>query len=89
MAFPQPHHLTEEQIQALLSRYDASHKLTMTRIRYKNKQEIRRLEIIAAQALLEWIVESIESGFGFDIEVDLPQTGQTLMGHHDGVYWLE
>lgn len=89
MAFPNPHHLTEEQIRALLSRYEASHKLTITRIRYKNKQEIRRPESITARALLDLIVESIDSGFGFDMDVGLPQTGQTLIGHHDGVYWLK
>ncbi|GLS15699.1 hypothetical protein [Hydrogenophaga electricum] len=89
MAFPQPDYLTEEQIHTLLSRYDAAFELTMTRIRYKNKQEIRRPETITARALLELIVESIDSGWGFDMDVDLPQTGQTLMGHHDGIYWLK
>lgn len=87
MAFSQPNHLNEEQIRALLSSYDATDKLTMTRIRYKNNQEIRRSEIITVAALLEMIVESIDDGYGFDMDVHLPKTGQTLSGHHDGVYW--
>ena len=89
MAFPRPYYLTAEQVRGLFSAYDPAHQLEVVRIRRKNKQEIRRPESMAASELERWIIESMESGWSFDMDVFLPATGQTLIGHHDGVYWLE
>lgn len=89
MAFPQPHHLTEEQIRELLGGFSPQQEITITRIRYKNKVEIRRSSTITVEELLREIAESMKTERGSNFDADLPTLGKTLIGHHDGVYWLE
>ena len=89
MAFPHVHHLTEEQIRELLGEFSSEDELTITRIRYKNEVEIRRSATISVVELRREISESMETGWGSDFDVELPTIGKTLIGHHDGVFWLE
>ena len=89
MAFARPDHLSADQIRELFGAYAPDHELEVIRIRRKNKQEIKRSEFITASKLERWIVESMDSGWSFDMDVFLPATNQRLVGHHDGVYWLE
>ncbi len=86
MAFPRPNHLTTDQVRELFTAYDPAHELEVVRIRRRNKQEIRHPEFMPVGELERWIVESMDSGWSFDMDVFLPATGQRLIGHHDGVY---
>ena len=89
MAFPRPYHLTNEQVRELLSAFSPTQEFEVTRFRRKNKDEIRRTEIITVEDLERSILKGMESSWGSDLEVFLPSVGKTLIGHHDGVYWLE
>ena len=89
MAFSRPNHLTADQIREVLGAYASTHVMEVVRIRYKNKREIKHPEFMTAGELEQWIVASMDSGWSFDMDVFLPATGQRLIGHHDGVYWLE
>ena len=91
MAFPQPNFLTWDEISRLLGELAPGQNVTVTRIRYRNKEEIRRVHEMSLEVLREFIQKSMEEGdqSGGDLEVQLSSIGKTLVGHHDGVYWLE
>lgn len=91
MAHSQPHFLAWHEISELLGEFAAGQKLTVTRIRYRNKDEIRRVIEMSVEELREFIQSCIEDGDqpGGDLELQLPSLGKTLVGHHDGIYWLE
>ncbi len=61
------------------------------RVRPYNKGEIRRSDSMAKDLFIEFVTESIEEKHqpGGDIELKIPSIGKTLVGHHDGIYWLE
>ena len=88
---PQPHFLTEEQINDALNSFKPGAILTVHRIRYKNKDEIRTLNEMSVEQFREFVRECIENGRqpGGDLELHIPALKKTLIGHHDGVYWLE
>jgi hypothetical protein len=91
MAFLSPHHLTSAEIADLLSAFEHTEQIAVTRIRYRNKQEIRQTEEMSVENFKQLVFESIEEEHlsGGDLEIYLPTKNQTLVGHHDGVYWLE
>ncbi len=89
MAFQQPHFLSEEQLVDILSSFPPEGMLSVVKVRYKNKQPIKREEQMTLEAFREFVRESIESGWGDDIELYVPALNKTLVGHHDGVFWLE
>lgn len=91
MAFPRPDYLTPEEISALLATFDPSKPVTLTRYRWKNKTPILRPESISIADLQSLIMTAIDDGhqFGGDFELEIPASGKKLIGHHDGVYWLE
>jgi hypothetical protein len=90
MAFPQPHFLDGNAVERVLAARPPEHLVEVTRIRYKNKQQIRKVEKMALVELLDLILRAMEEGhqFGGDMEVSIPALQSTLVGH-DGVYWLE
>jgi hypothetical protein len=91
MSFPQPAHLNQDQISQLFVGLEPSEKLHVVRVRYKNKEEIRLTETMSATELRHLLLESILSEHltGGDLEVTFPLAGQTLVGQHDGVFWLQ
>ncbi len=89
MAFQQPHFLSEEQLAEILSSFPAEGILSVVHVRYRNKQPIKRAEQMTLEAFTAYVRESIETGWGDDIELYVPALDKTLVGHHDGVFWLE
>ena len=91
MAFNQPHHLSPSQIRDLFSNFVDGQHLEVVSIRYKNKDEIRKLSLKPASELESFILNCIkeEDQPGGDMEVIFPDRSVRLVGHHDGVYWLE
>ncbi len=91
MAFPQPHYLAEDDVDFVLGTLPADHLIDVVQIRYKNKVEIRKILKMAREELRDLIHRSMEDEhqFGGDMEVGIPELQTTLVGHHDGVYWLE
>ena len=91
MAFHRPNHLSKEQLAELLGMFKPDEVVSVVRIRYRNKDDIRRTEAIAIEDLKRFIFECLENEDqpGGDIELKIPTIGKTLVGHHDGVYWLE
>lgn len=89
MTFQQQHFLTEEQLVDILSSFPQEDPLSVVKVRYKNKQPIKRVEQMTLEAFRAFVHESIESGWGADIELYVASLNKTLVGHHDGVFWLE
>jgi hypothetical protein len=89
MAFPQPRHLNEEQIEEILSVLPSGGMLSVTFVHYKNQQEISTVQEMTTESFIELVRESLESGWGKDLELHIPSFNQKLVGHHDGVFWLE
>jgi hypothetical protein len=89
MAFPKPHYLDIEQIELIINSFPPSQDIEFVRLRYKNKQVIKKTERLTIDAFRKFVVNSIEDGFGADIELYIPAIDKTLIGHHDGVYWFE
>jgi len=83
-------YLTEKQV------YETIDALMCEVIKFEsvkphNKSEIRKSMTMDIKLFKRMVSESIEEGHlpGGDIEVKIPSLGQTLVGHHDGLYWLE
>lgn len=91
MAFPQSCYLSSEDVDRALATLLSGQPVEVTNIQYKNKQEIRRVVKMSRDELVELIRGCMKEEHqpGGDIEVRLPALGATLVGHHDGVYWLE
>lgn len=91
MAFNIPNYLTQAEVVELLSVFNPNEKITVTRFRYRNKEELTRSEEMTLVEFHRVIAESFEEGHlpGGDLEVYIPLKNQTLVGHHDGVYWLK
>ena len=89
MEFQQPHFLSEEQLMDILSSFSSEETLSIVKVRYKNKLPIKRTEQMTIEAFKEFVLESIESGWGSDVELYVPSLNKTLIGHHDGVFWLD
>jgi predicted peptidase len=83
-------HLSEEEIRALLAEMDPTRPIEVTRIRYKNRQEIRRSTPMSVAEFRDFILGSYENGHqpGGDLEAPL-DCRRILVGHHDGIYWIE
>lgn len=89
MAFQRPNFLSEEKLMDILSSFPPEETLSVVKVRYKNKLPIKRTEQMTLAKFKEFVRESIESGWGADIELYVPSLDKTLIGHHDGVFWLE
>ena len=72
MEFQQPHFLSEEQLMDILSSFSSEETLSIVKVRYKNKLPIKRTEQMTLEAFKEFVLESIESGWGSDVELYVP-----------------
>ena len=83
--------LTAAELTDALSSFAADELVSVTRIRYKNRQEIRKQENIRLQDLIAFLHSCLLERHqpGGDLELKIPSLGQILVGHHDGLYWLE
>lgn len=83
--------LTSEQLAEILDSFPANHVVAVVRIRYKNRREIRTHESFQIEHFKAYIHSCSKAGHqpGGDLELKIPALGKTLVGHHDGLYWLE
>lgn len=83
-------HLSAKEIGALLAEMDSTRPIEVMRIRYKNRQEIRRTQLMSFVEFRDFILTSHgdEHQPGGDLEVAL-DSDRILVGHHDGIYWIE
>ncbi|MEE2604047.1 MAG: hypothetical protein VX595_13345 [Pseudomonadota bacterium] len=65
--------------------------VVLNRVRPHNKCEIRKSIKMTKVELKEFIAEAIEEEHqpGGGIEISIPSLNRVLVGHHDGIYWLE
>jgi hypothetical protein len=89
MAFPNPSHLSAAKLAEILGTFSPGAELAVTKFRYKNGAAIRRVEIMPIESVRALLLESIDIGTGYDFELRVPTLDKTLVGHHDGVFWLE
>ncbi len=91
MASQKPYFLSASEVTTILESFEPSTTIEVVRIRYKNHHEIRRPEQITVEELKALILEAMEEGhqYGGNLEVPIPTLCKTLVGHHDGIYWLE
>ncbi len=89
MEFQRSNALSEENLMDILASFPHEETISVVRVRYKNKLPIKRTEQMALAAFKELIRESIETGWGTDVEIYVPSLDKTLIGDHDGVFWLE
>lgn len=75
----------------MLAPFPHGEAITVVRIRYKNKTEIRTEVRMPVDEFESLILSSMEEGQqpGGDLEVTLPGSSDVLVVHHDGLYWIE
>lgn len=83
-------YLSKEELFKLIDSLDGE-VVNFYRVRPHNKGEIRKSESKNKNELKSFIAEAIEEEHqpGGDIEIVIPSINKTLIGHHDGLYWLE
>ena len=83
--------LSKEQLSAVFDSFSTNQVVSVARIRYKNRNEIRTHENVPVEQLRAFVESCSSQGHqpGGDLELEIPALRQTLVGHHDGVYWLE
>jgi len=86
-----PRFLSGEEVRSVLASFPPGETITVVRTRFKNKTEIRTEVRMSVDELEALILSSMEEGQqpGGDLEVSLPGCSMALVGHHDGLYWLE
>lgn len=79
--------LSIDAIIKILETFDPNIDLVVTWAR----GEITRSENVPLAQLRALITSAIEEGHqpGGDFELFVPSLGKVLVGHHDGIYWLE
>ena len=82
--------LKKDEISKILDK-ESRDVFSIERVRPHNRGEIRTPGTMTLWELKEFIFESIEDEHqpGGDLIVDLPKIGKKMVGHHDGIYWLE
>jgi hypothetical protein len=82
--------LTLEEIFELIDSIN-SDRIEFDRVRHHNKGEIRQKDSMNKATFKRMVSLAIkeEHQYGGDIEVKIPLLQKTLVGHHDGIYWLE
>lgn len=83
--------LTQSEVFDLLRTLGLTSSVTVRRITYKNSKPIVRELSMGMDELKQLIADGIEEGhiFGGDMEIPLPEENAVLVGHHDGIFWLE
>ena len=91
MAFPNASHLSADQLEATLVRFGVDGQIRVVRIRPHNGREIRKVVTMRLSELRALVMGAIGEGHlaGGDLEVVVPGVDKRLVGHHDGVFWLE
>ncbi len=91
MGFQSDGHLSFDQLVEVLKNFDASQQVSVVQIRPHIKGEIRKSVEMTGETLSELVLSAFETGHqsGGDMEVIIPDTAKKLVGHHDGIYWLE
>ena len=91
MVFPNASHLSPDQLEALLDRFGANAQIVVVRVRPHNGREIRKDVPMRLSELRALVMAAMEEGhlYGGDLEVIVPGVNSRLVGHHDGVFWLE
>jgi hypothetical protein len=86
-----PAHLSVAEVAAILEGVSRAGPVPIERIRYKNRAEIVSRTSLPLPELLALIATAIEEGHlpGGDLRIGLSERNQVLIGHHDGVFWLE
>lgn len=84
-------YLSFENIIGLFDDLDRKAVVEFVRIRPHNGAGIRRRDAAVLEDLLEEISRSITEGhiYGGDLEIPLHAKQRRLIGHHDGLYWLD
>ncbi|WP_133406892.1 hypothetical protein [Parashewanella tropica] len=82
-------HLSESEVHVLID--SLGDEIHFEQVRPHNKGEIRRQKSLSKSKFKEMISEAIEYGHqpGGDLELRIPAINKMLVGHHDGIYWLE
>ena len=83
-------YLTKAQVYEAIDSL-SSETIEFESVRSHDKSDIRKSKTMDIQSFKNMVAESIEEGHlpGGDIEVKIPSIRLTLVGHHDGLYWLE
>lgn len=83
--------LSNQELAEVLDSFSPNEMVNVVRIRYKNKKEIRTQESIRVEDLQRFFETCIEDRHqpGGDLELEIRPLGKLLVGHHDGLYWLE
>ena len=86
-----PAHLSAAEVVAILEGISNAGPIPIERIRYKNKTEITSRTHLPLAELLALIATAIEESHipDGDLRIELPELNQALIGHHDGIFWLE
>ena len=82
--------LTKEEVFEVVESLDQN-IIDFERVRPRNKGEVRRRDSMNLADFKDIVAKSIDDSHqpGGDIELRIPTLGKTLVGHHDGIYWLE
>jgi len=91
MALARPRFLSAEEIAEALDSVAQSATVGVVRVRYKNGTPLRSAQQFLVGDLQAFIAQCMEDAHqpGGDLELEIPALGKKLVGHHDGVYWLE
>ena len=83
--------LSAEELSAALDSLPSGQVVSVVRIRYKNRNPIRTNESFRVEDFRAFVTTCLEERHqpGGDLELAIPALGKTLVGHHDGLYWLE
>jgi len=86
-----PTFLSAIQLNEALSYFDPKDRVRVLRVRPHNQAEIRRTEEMTFTEFKALVLAAFEEEHlpGGDLEVVVPGINQRLVGHHDGVFWLE
>ena len=91
MALARPRFLSAEEIAEALDSVAQSATVGVVRVRYKNGTPLRSAQQFLVGDLQAFIAQCMEDAHqpGGALELEIPAMGKKLVGHHDGVYWLE
>lgn len=82
--------LTKEEVFALVDSLNLE-IIEFERVRPHNKGEIRSKDSLPCAAFKKMVADAIDDSHqpGGDIELPIPSSNRLLIGHHDGIYWLD
>lgn len=84
-----PIFLDQKELENIISSFPNDIALSVVKIRYKNHEPIKHIESMPISAFRRFVIEALETGYCQDIELFVPLLDKNLIGHHDGLFWLE